>query len=142
MYLQVYSEGYPTTASLFPQAFPGVFVADLSAFATPVGHVATITTRPEPGVIVVDLFLEPFATGFVLTIVIVGLLRLPGAALLEQTAKVAYLEINGRENTLSGLIRKMGRVAGDLAATICRPRANPSKLIRETKEELVLSGST
>ena len=82
MYLQVYSEGYPTTARLFPQAFPGVFVADLSALTSPVGHVATITARPEFGIIVVDLFLKPFAVGFVLTIVIVCLLRLPGVALL------------------------------------------------------------
>src|SRR5690554_215981 len=82
MYLQVYSELCPTTARLFPQAFPGVFVADLSAFATPIGHVATITARPELCVIVVDLFLKPFAVGFVLTILVIGLLRLSGVALL------------------------------------------------------------
>src|SRR5690554_519511 len=82
MYLQVYSEGYPTTASLFPQAFPGVFVADLSAFAPPVGHVATVTASSEFGIIVIDLFLKSFAVGFVLMIRIIGLFRLPGVALL------------------------------------------------------------
>lgn len=82
MYLQVYSEGYPTTASLFPQAFPGVFVADFSAFAPPVGHVATVTTSSEFGIIVIDLFLKSFAVGFVLTIRIIGLFRLSSVALL------------------------------------------------------------
>ena len=82
MYLQLYSEVWPTTARLFPQALPGILVADLSPLTPPVRHVAAITTRPEFGVIVVDLFLKPFAVGFVLTIRIIGLFRLSGVASL------------------------------------------------------------